>query len=171
MANLDYDIPMTPRSVVYIASTSKQFTAACVALLILRGEISLEDDIRKYFPEIPDYGNPVKVKNLLHHTSGIRDYLGLMSLAGLSVRGLFRQRYRRRANRPAKSAQFCARTGIQLQQFRICPPGGAGEAGERQDPPRIRRREYLRTVGYGRQPLQRRPVARRKKQGHQLPSP
>ena len=84
MANLDYGVPMTPRSVVYIASTSKQFTAACVALLILRGEVSLEDDIRKYFPEIPDYGTPVKVKNLVYHTSGIRDYLGLMSLAGLS---------------------------------------------------------------------------------------
>ena len=89
MGNLDYNIPMTPRSVVYIASTSKQFTAACVALLILKGEISLEDDIRKYFPEIPEYGNPIKVKNLIHHTSGIRDYLGLMALAGLSYEDYF----------------------------------------------------------------------------------
>jgi len=89
VANLDYNIPMTPRSVVYIASTSKQFTAACVALLILREEVSLEDDIRKYFPEIPDYGTPVKVKNLLYHTSGIRDYLGLMSLAGLRYEDYF----------------------------------------------------------------------------------
>lgn len=89
MANLDYNIPMTPRSVVYIASTSKQFTAACVALLILGGEVSLEDDIRKYFPEIPDYGNTVKVKNLIYHTSGIRDYLGLMSLAGLRFEDYF----------------------------------------------------------------------------------
>jgi CubicO group peptidase (beta-lactamase class C family) len=89
MANLDYNIPLTPRSVVYIASTSKQFTAACVALLVLRGQVSLEDDIRKYFPEIPDYGTPVRVRNLIHHTSGIRDYLGLMSLAGLNFEDYF----------------------------------------------------------------------------------
>jgi len=89
MANLDYNIPMTPRAVIYIASTSKQFTAACVALLILKGEVSLEDEIRKYFPEIPDYGTPVRVKNLVYHTSGIRDYLGLMSLAGLSFEDHF----------------------------------------------------------------------------------
>ncbi|MBN1225279.1 MAG: serine hydrolase [Candidatus Aminicenantes bacterium] len=89
LANLDYDIPMTPRSVVYIASTSKQFTAACVALLIQKGELSYEDDIRKYFPEIADYGIPIKVKNLIHHTSGISDYLGLMELAGLSFEDYF----------------------------------------------------------------------------------
>jgi CubicO group peptidase (beta-lactamase class C family) len=89
MANLDYNIPMTPQSVVYIASTSKQFTAACIALLIHRGELGYEDDIRKYFPEIPDYGTLIKVKHLVHHTSGVRDYLGLMSLAGLSFQDYF----------------------------------------------------------------------------------
>lgn len=89
MANLDYNIPMTPQSVIYIASTSKQFTAACIGLLIHRGELSYEDDIRQYFPEIPDYGVTVKVKNLIHHTSGIRDYLGLMALAGLSYEDYF----------------------------------------------------------------------------------
>ena len=89
MANLDYNIPMMPQSVVYIASTSKQFTAACVALLILKGELSYEDDIRKYFPEIPDYGTPIRVKHLIHHTSGIRDYLGLMVLAGLNYQDYF----------------------------------------------------------------------------------
>jgi len=89
MANLDYNIPMTPQSVIYIASTSKQFTAACIALLIQKGQLGYEDDIRKYFPEIPDYGTPIKVKHLIHHTSGIRDYLGLMALAGLSYEDYF----------------------------------------------------------------------------------
>ena len=54
MANLDYDIPNGPRMVYYIGSDSKQFTAAAVALLALRGQLSLDDDVRKYFPELPD---------------------------------------------------------------------------------------------------------------------
>ena len=53
MANLDYDIPNAPEMVYYVGSDSKQFTAASIALLVLDGKISLEDDIRKYFPEMP----------------------------------------------------------------------------------------------------------------------
>ncbi|UCC38750.1 MAG: serine hydrolase [Candidatus Aminicenantes bacterium] len=89
MANLDYNIPITSESVFYIASTSKQFTAASIALLVDRGEISLDDDVRKYIPEIPEYGTPVTIRHLVHHTSGLRDYLGLMALAGLSYQDYF----------------------------------------------------------------------------------
>jgi CubicO group peptidase (beta-lactamase class C family) len=74
MANLDYDIPISPKSVSPIASLSKQFTAACIALMSDDGTISLEDDVRRYLPEMPDYGRPVKVRHLIYHTSGIRDY-------------------------------------------------------------------------------------------------
>jgi CubicO group peptidase (beta-lactamase class C family) len=74
MANLDYDIPISPKSVFPIASLSKQFTAACIALMSDDGTISLEDDVRRYLPEMPDYGRPVKVRHLIYHTSGIRDY-------------------------------------------------------------------------------------------------
>lgn len=81
MANLDYDIPITPKTVFRIASVSKQFTATCIALLIERGLISMEDEVRKFIPELPEYGYPVKVKHLIYHTSGIRDYLDLMSMA------------------------------------------------------------------------------------------
>lgn len=80
-ANLDYDIPLSVDSVFFIASTSKQFTAASIALLAQQGKISLEDDIRKYLPEIPDYGTPITIQHLIHHTSGIRDYLTLWDLA------------------------------------------------------------------------------------------
>ncbi|MGH9845136.1 MAG: serine hydrolase domain-containing protein, partial [Blastocatellia bacterium] len=83
MANLDHSIPLSPTSVFYIASTSKQFTAASVALLARQGKISLDDDIRKYLPEMPQYQRPVTIRQLVHHTSGIRDYLTLMSLAGM----------------------------------------------------------------------------------------
>lgn len=88
-ANLDYQIPITSESVFYIASTSKQFAAASIALLALRGELSLEEDIRKYVPEIPDYGQAVTVRHLIHHTSGLRDYLTLRSLAGESFEDFF----------------------------------------------------------------------------------
>src|SRR4051812_2885249 len=89
MANLDYDIPNGPGMVYYIGSDSKQFTAAAVALLALRGQLSLDDDIRKYFPELPDYGTLIRVRHLIHHTSGIRDIYTLMSLRGDRLEDVF----------------------------------------------------------------------------------
>lgn len=83
MANLDLGTAITPASVFRIGSTSKQFTAAAVVLAAQRGELSLDDDIRRYLPELPDYGTGITIRHLLHHTSGIRDYLELMYLAGL----------------------------------------------------------------------------------------
>jgi CubicO group peptidase (beta-lactamase class C family)/lysophospholipase L1-like esterase len=89
MANLDYAIPNSPQIVYYVGSVSKQFTAATVALLALDGKLSLDDDIRKYLPRMPDYrkryGEPVTIRNLIHHTSGIRDIYTLMGLAGLRL--------------------------------------------------------------------------------------
>jgi len=84
MANLEHDVPITPETVFRIGSTSKQFTAACIAILSLQGQLSLDDDIRKYIPELPDYGKPITIKHLVHHTSGIRDYLELAYLLGKS---------------------------------------------------------------------------------------
>jgi CubicO group peptidase (beta-lactamase class C family) len=89
MANLDYDIPNSPRLVYYIGSDTKQFTAAAIALLQLQGKLNVDDDIRKYIPEMPDYratyGVPVTINQLVHHTSGIRDIYTLMSLAGIRM--------------------------------------------------------------------------------------
>jgi CubicO group peptidase (beta-lactamase class C family) len=82
-ANLDYDTPITSRTVFYLASVSKQFTAAAVALAAEQGHLSLDDDARSWFPELPDYGATIRVRHLVHHTSGLRDYLALMSLAGM----------------------------------------------------------------------------------------
>jgi len=84
MANLEQLVPITPETVFYIGSTSKQFTAFAIQLLAERGTLSLDDDIRTFIPEMPDYGTPITVGHLLHHTSGIRDYLGLWALAGRS---------------------------------------------------------------------------------------
>ena len=89
MANLDYDVPITPRTVFYVGSVTKQFTAALAAMLALDGKLRLDADIRTYLPEMPDYaksyGVPVTVADLIHHTSGIRDIYGLMELAGMRL--------------------------------------------------------------------------------------
>jgi CubicO group peptidase (beta-lactamase class C family) len=82
MASLDHDVPLTSRTVFYIASTSKQFTAMSIALLATRGKISLTDDIRRYLPELPRWDHPVTIAHLVYHTSGIPDFFVLMPLAG-----------------------------------------------------------------------------------------
>ena len=83
LANLEHDLPIKTDSVFDIASIAKQFTAMAILLLEREGKISLDDDIRKYVPEVPDYGRPIRLHHLLHHTSGLRDYVGLLGLAGL----------------------------------------------------------------------------------------
>ena len=89
MANLDYNLPLSSASVFYIASTSKQFTAASIALLVKQGKISLDDPLRKHVPELPDLYDPVTVRHLVHHTSGIRDYLTLMPMASLRIEDVY----------------------------------------------------------------------------------
>ncbi len=82
-ANLELGVPITLHSVFYVGSVSKQFTVFCIALLAQEGKLSLDDDIRKHIPEMPDYGDPITIRHLIHHTSGIRDYLELENIAGL----------------------------------------------------------------------------------------
>jgi CubicO group peptidase (beta-lactamase class C family) len=82
MANLEYAIPITSDSVFRIGSTSKQFTAMCLALLEEEGKLSLDDPLRKFLPEMPGYADRITIRHLLHHTSGIRDYLTLWEIAG-----------------------------------------------------------------------------------------
>ena len=85
IANMDTGLPITTATAFNIESVSKQFTAACIALLVEKGEISLDDDIRKYLPEIPTYECPVKIRHLIHHSSGIRDFEILRFLKGISL--------------------------------------------------------------------------------------
>ena len=81
-ADLERGVPISPASVFDIASTSKQFTAAVIVLLAQEGRLSLDDDVRRFVPELPRYEEPVTIRHLLHHTSGLRDYTDLMALAG-----------------------------------------------------------------------------------------
>src|SRR5271170_5968799 len=82
MADLDHDIPITPETVFHVASISKQFTAAAIILLVQEGKISPDDDVRKYITELPDFGVPITIRQLIHHTSGLRDQWSLLGLAG-----------------------------------------------------------------------------------------
>lgn len=82
LANLEYGIPIKPNTVFHIGSVSKQFTSFSIYLLEKQGRISLEDDIRKFIPELPQYGIPIRIKHLLAHTSGLRDLWALHVLAG-----------------------------------------------------------------------------------------
>jgi CubicO group peptidase (beta-lactamase class C family) len=85
LANLEQRVPITPESVFDIGSTSKQFSAASILLLEKQGKLSVNDDVRKYIPELPDYGQKITILHLLNHTSGLRDYLTLMELAGVDT--------------------------------------------------------------------------------------
>src|SRR5580765_7890850 len=88
LANIEQNVDITPQSIFDIASTSKQFTAASVLLLEKQGKLSVNDDIRKYIPELPDYGQKITILQLLNHTSGLRDYPTLMTLAGIPIDGV-----------------------------------------------------------------------------------
>jgi CubicO group peptidase (beta-lactamase class C family) len=82
MADLERGVPITPRTVFDIGSTSKQFSAAAIVLLAQDGKLTLDDDVRRWVPELPDYGTPITIRQMLLHTSGLRDYIGLLTLAG-----------------------------------------------------------------------------------------
>ena len=85
LANIEEHVPITPSSVFDIGSTSKQFTAASILLLEQQGKLSVNDEVRKYIPELPDYGKKITILNLLNHTSGLRDYLVLLVLSGINT--------------------------------------------------------------------------------------
>ena len=82
MANLEYGIRIWPTTVFESGSVAKQFTAAAIALLAQDGKLSIDDPVRKYVPELPDFGTPILIRHFLNHTSGIRSQWPMLSLAG-----------------------------------------------------------------------------------------
>ncbi len=85
MANLEYSVPMTPATVSETGSVAKQFVAAAIVLLASQGKLSLDDDIRKFLPEVPDFGTKITIRNLITHTSGLRDQNDFFALMGLPM--------------------------------------------------------------------------------------
>jgi CubicO group peptidase (beta-lactamase class C family) len=82
MADLDRGEKITPATVFHVGSISKQFTAAAVLILEHEGKLSLDDAVKTYVPELPDFGVKITLRHLLHHTSGLRDQWELLRLAG-----------------------------------------------------------------------------------------
>lgn len=74
LANLEYDIPITTKTVFRTGSLSKQFTAMSIAILAERGELDLDADVHRYLPDLMDYGHPVTVRQMVHHIAGMGDY-------------------------------------------------------------------------------------------------
>jgi CubicO group peptidase (beta-lactamase class C family) len=87
IADLDHHVKITPATVFHVGSISKQFTAAAVLILARGGKVSLDDPIRKYVPEVPDFGTPITLRQLLHHTSGLRDWEELLVFDGWRIYG------------------------------------------------------------------------------------
>ncbi len=87
MANLKYDVPLTPSTVLRFGSNSKQFAAFSILLLEDEGLLTIYDDVSTYIPEFPDFGVQITIEHLLYHTSGLRDYLQMMSYGGWNLLG------------------------------------------------------------------------------------
>lgn len=82
MADVALGVPLTTQTTFSIASSTKPFTALAILLLEQDGKLTLEDDVRRYVPEMPDFGQPITVRMLLNHTSGLRELGNLFILAG-----------------------------------------------------------------------------------------
>jgi len=82
LASLELGVPLSPESVFYMGSVSKQFTAASVVLAAEQGDLLLDDDVRKYIPELPEYGHVITLRQMIHQTSGFRDFYTLLALSG-----------------------------------------------------------------------------------------
>lgn len=87
MADLEHDRPITPQTRFYLASVSKQFTAMSIVLLAQDHRLSLDDSVRAWVPEVPSFSAPITLRQLLHHTSGLRDYFTLLAVSGWPADG------------------------------------------------------------------------------------
>lgn len=111
LASVEHGVPIGPRTVFDLGSTSKQFTAALVLLLVQDGAVGLDDPVRRHLPELPAWGDTVTVRQLLHHTAGVRDYLTLFRLAGVATENLA----------GAPSTSWCARARWPPWSATRCP--------------------------------------------------
>ena len=121
MANLEYDIPITTTTIFDIASVSKQFAAFAITTLSYEGKLSLDDDIRTYLPDVPDFGDTITIRHLLHHTSGLRDWVQSLVIAGVAMEDVISfkhilkmARYQKALNFEPGTAYSYSNTGYNL---------------------------------------------------------
>ena len=91
LANVEYGVPNSKSTPYHMASVSKQFTAIAIVMLSQEGKVGLDDDVRKYLPEVPDFGHTITLRHLLNHTSGIRDHWTLWAMSGGRMDDVIRQ--------------------------------------------------------------------------------
>ena len=105
-ANLEYDIPITTTTIFDIASVSKQFAAFAIATLSYEGKLSLDDDIRTHLPDLPDFGYTITIRHLLHHTSGLRDWVQSLVIAGVEMEDVISFKHILKMARHQKALNF-----------------------------------------------------------------
>ena len=93
MSNMEYDVPITPSSIFHIASESKQYVAYCIVLLAREGKLDLDDEVRKYLPYVPDFGKKITIRQLIYHTSGLRDQWQLLAIGGQALEDVITQQH------------------------------------------------------------------------------
>ncbi len=147
MAELEHGVANRPDTIFEAGSVSKQFTAAAVLLLASDGKLSLDDPIQKYIPELPDYAAPVTIRQMLHHTSGLRDWGSIEWIAGWP-RGtrVYTHAHVLDVLSPAAAPQFRARHALVLQQFRVQPLGRPGVARRRRAVRRLHPQAHFRAA-------------------------
>ncbi len=121
IAHLDHGVAITPETVFDIASISKQFGAMAALLLEAEGKLDLDEDVRAYVPELPDFGVRITARHLIHHTSGIRDWVHVMDLSGversdvISFEKILRMLFEQQAVNFAPGAEYAySNTGYNL---------------------------------------------------------
>lgn len=82
LAEMEHNVANTPQTIFESGSVAKQFTAAALVLLQQEGKLSIDDSVKKYIPELPDYGSPLTIRHMLNHTSGMRDWFAVRTLSG-----------------------------------------------------------------------------------------
>ena len=92
-ANLEYNASITKNTAFHVASLSKQFTVFAILLLERDGKLSLDDDVHKYLPDLPDFGAKITLRNLANHTSGLRDQWDLLAMSGIRLDDVITQNH------------------------------------------------------------------------------
>ena len=146
-AQLEYSIPITPSTVFHVASVSKQFTAMAITMLEAAGKLSADDDIRKYLPEMADFGKTITIRNLLHHTSGLRDQWELLILSGWRMDDVITQADIMDRLKRQRELNFAPGERYLLLQLRIHAPRRDRGSGERPALYPMDPGKYLRAAG------------------------
>jgi CubicO group peptidase (beta-lactamase class C family) len=148
MADLEHDVPITPKTPFYIASVAKQFTAFAVARLAREGKMTIDDDIRTHLPELHDFGKKITIRHLIHHTSGLREYQGLLVLTGGRDGDVITQKLVLELMRDQRDLNFAPGRRTCLLQLKLRAARDDHRASHARELPRLDGEKRLRASGH-----------------------